>query len=81
MTTVDVFYRCSCMTDEGSLEVPERLPTMELEEWLDVVRTLLYRHHAPDHPSAEQKITMTYVKLPCRGEPPYGIGFRARLDS
>ena len=70
MSTVDVQWKCKCMTEEATLLVPERLPALDVVAWVrDVVSYKIAAAHRRLAPTCWET-TMEFVKLPV---PPSGL--------
>ena len=69
-----VLYRCSCLTEDAKVEVPERRPAEDIVLWVEqVVGSRLGQDHTKRSPKCRET-TMTYVKIPV-DDNPRGVGF------
>ncbi len=64
MSTVTVKYKCACMDERTSVEVPERAPAVDVVMWLnDVVMPRVARDHRARNPRCRET-TMQETLLP-----------------
>jgi hypothetical protein len=74
---VIVLYRCSCLTEDAQVEVPERVPALGVGPWVEqVVAARIGQDHARRSPACRET-TMSYVKIPIDGDRPGVEGERA----
>lgn len=63
MSGVEVRYKCICIGDEASLEVPYRRADEDLNEWMEtIVGSACYLDHRRRSPLCQAK-NMEYMKI------------------
>lgn len=78
MKTLSVIYKCKCMKNEAIVELRERLPSEEMDSYMEHLQMFLSADHANRSPLCAAD-RMEYVKLPVPSEK--GIGFTAGGDA
>jgi hypothetical protein len=71
---VIVIYKCTCMTEEATIAVPERREDEDVGVWVQsVVGSALLLHHRENSPNCRSQVT-EYVKIPIDNGPDARIG-------
>ena len=73
---MNIFYKCACMAEEAEITVHDRVPQLDVADWMGrVVVMQIAADHATRSPLCRE-LEMEYAKIPLDNED-QGIGFPA----
>lgn len=72
---MQIHYKCRCMKEEATIDVPDRRPGSDLMVWMEAVQHCIYVDHKGLSPLC-MTTAMQYAKIPFE-EGGEGVGIKA----
>jgi hypothetical protein len=76
---MDIRYKCKCMKDEATLNVPDRRQNADLGDWMNMLSVCISTDHRALSPLC-MRTEMEYAKIPMPENAP-GVGMPPKMDA